>query len=128
MPSCADALVEHRSCSTSDRNVRGRSFVRSKPFEELGLLLAALREQGQQRAPELFHLLFGLRTGRGRVWGEQGVQSGVFGGKPVAQGTQSGILGREPVVLGCESCDLLLRDPRLDLRLVPLLLADRKSV
>jgi hypothetical protein len=79
-------------------------------------------KQGQERIPEILHLLFGLRTGEGWVWGELGVQSGVLGCKLVIQGTQSGVLGREPVVLSREARDLLLRDPRLDLSVVALLL------
>ena len=64
-------------------------------IERSRLLPASVRKQGQERIPEILHLLFGLRTGESWVWGELGAQSGVLGCKLVVQGTQSGVLGRE---------------------------------
>ena len=90
----------------------------SEPRQGFGarsrLLLGGSGKQGQQRASEGFHLLFGLSASLGRIRCELG--------------TQPGDLGREPVVLSRQDRDFLLGDPGSGLGLVPLLLAKLRPV
>src|SRR5215218_8661897 len=87
-----------------------------------------LVEQGQERVLKRLHLALSLGTIAGRVWGEQGTQAGHLRREPVILVTKVGVLGRKPLVLSRESGHLLLRNPRLSLGFVPLLLAKLHSV
>lgn len=101
-----------------------------------------LVKQGQERVLKRLHLALSLGTIAGRVWGEQGTQAGHLRREPVILVTEAGDLGREPVILASkvgvfgrnplvlsrESGHLLLRNPRLSLGFVPLLLAKLHSV
>jgi hypothetical protein len=87
-----------------------------------------LVEQGQERVLKRLHLALSLGTIAGRVWGEQGTQAGHLRREPVILASKVGVLGRKPLVLSRESGHLLLRNPRLSLGFVPLLLAKLHSV